>query len=260
LVVAEPIDYIARALNGKRQLPPLALRRYAGPLSNLEASGAEFLAYLKLLCGATSESRILDIGCGFGLVALQLRGYLGPSGRYVGLDINRAAVSWARRHITPKAPNFDFVHLDIWNGAYNSRGKEQAEAVVLPLADDSVDIVLLKSVFTHLRPKEVAHYLAEIARVMAPRGICLATFFLLNDVQDSLRKRGLNAVDFRFGDEQWRYAFREVPEVAVGYSERRVGEMAASAGLTTVGTRYGYWSGRADGLSYQDIVLLSPKA
>jgi SAM-dependent methyltransferase len=260
LVALEPLDYLGRILNGKRDLPPLALRRYVGPLANLEASGAEFVAYLKLLCGATSESRILDIGCGFGLVAQQLGTYLSPPGKYVGLDINPAAIKWATQHISSRLPNFEFIHMDIRNGAYNPRGRQSADQFVFPMSTASFDIVLLKSVFTHLRPPEVLHYLKEITRLMGPKGVCLSTFFLLNEVQASYQARGLNAVDFRFGDDLWRYAFRDLPELAVAYNEKTLRSMVAEARLAVTDVHYGNWSGRAGGLSYQDVALLAASA
>jgi len=259
-VVLEPIDFAARLLNGKRHWPSLALRRYAGPLANLEASGAEFVAYLKLLCGANSESQILDIGCGFGLVALALDSYLAPTGKYVGLDINAAAIRWATRHVSSRMPNFSFIHLDIKNDAYNPNGLQSADDLVLPMADASFDIVLLKSVFTHLRPREVTNYLHEIARLLGPRGVCLSTFFLLNEAQASLHSRGLNSLDFRFGADAFRYAFRDLPELAIGFAEEAMRAMAAEAHLAVSEIRYGNWSGRPDGLSYQDVVLFTPIA
>lgn len=45
-----PLDYVARIINGKGDFPPLHLRRYVGPLRTFEMSGAEFMAYLQLLC------------------------------------------------------------------------------------------------------------------------------------------------------------------------------------------------------------------
>lgn len=256
LMVLEPLDYAARRLNGKKTLPPMALRRYAGPLATLEASGAEFLAYLKLLCGATSESRILDIGCGFGLMALYLEGHLAPPGKYVGVDINNRAITWAKRKISSRLPNFEFYHLDIRNGMYNPKGRLSPENILLPLPSQSFDIVLLKSVFTHLRPPEVTNYLREMGRLLDPNGKCLATFFLLNHDQQQSRARGQNAIDFRFGNDSWRYAIPAMPELAVAYSESYLIQLIVSAGLAVDDIHYGTWSGRSNGLSYQDVVTV----
>jgi len=72
LVAVEPVDYVSRLVNRESELPPLYLRLYAGPLVSFKSSGAEFTAYLKLICHLLPNERVLDIGCGCGLVALNL--------------------------------------------------------------------------------------------------------------------------------------------------------------------------------------------
>ncbi len=259
LYLIEPLDYLGRFINGKKDLPPLGLRRYAGPLSSLESSGAEFLAYLKLLCRISPHTRILDIGCGFGLMALYLKDYLKPPGSYTGMDINRRAIKWAQKAIARKHPNFYFLHLDVRNTAYNPLGKFAAEEVPFPFHDGSFGCILFRSVFTYMRSAEVQNYLAEVARLLAPQGVCLAIFFLLNETQEELHAKGLNAIDFRFGDGLWRYAWREMPELAVAFSEKELHKMLDEAGLEVKRICYGTWSGREEGLSYQDMVIVRKK-
>src|ERR1700694_3712286 len=94
LVGLGPIDYVSRVIEGRSYLPPLRVRSNAGPLSGLEPSGAEFLAYLKLLCGAKPSSRILDIGCGFGFLGFALKEYLRLLRAFVGVRIRRRPMSW----------------------------------------------------------------------------------------------------------------------------------------------------------------------
>ena len=65
-----------------------------------------------------------------------------------------------------------------------------------------------------------------------------------------------NELDFQFGDDVWRYAIRQMPELAVAYSESVLRDMVDKAGLRIREIRYGSWTGRPDGLSYQDVVLL----
>jgi SAM-dependent methyltransferase len=258
LVGLGPIDYVSRVIEGRSYLPPLRVRSLAGPLSGLEPSGAEFLAYLKLLCGATPSARVLDIGCGFGLLGLQLKKVLHHPGRYVGVDVDRRAIGWANRHVASQNAAFEFLHLDLRNAAYNPRGAEPAADLHLPLPSASFDIIVLKSVFTHLRPDEVRNYLAEASRLLDRGGVCLGTFFLLNEAQQRLYESGHNGIDFRFGDGPWRYAVREMPELAVAYREDELQRMIAEANLRATQTYYGTWCGRPDGLSYQDMLLLSP--
>ena len=261
LFALEPLDWAARAVTGKRDLPPLRLRRYVGPLRSFESSGAEFMGYLRLLAGLRPDERVLDVGCGCGLMALHLKDYLDGRGRYTGLDIHAPSVAWCRRHITPARANFEFARIDVRSEAYNPSGRHAAEEYVFPFADGSFDAVLLKSVFTHLRPGAVENYLKEVARLLAPGGRALATFFLLNERQEALRREGLNRIEFRYGEGVWRHAYRESPESAVAYREDFVLGLIDRHGLALKRpVFYGSWSGLREGLSFQDVLLLEKAA
>jgi ubiquinone/menaquinone biosynthesis C-methylase UbiE len=183
-----PLDYVSRLLTGKRELPPLHLRRYVGPLRSFESSGAEFMNYLRLIAGLQPHERILDIGCGCGQMALHLKDYLDENGSYVGVDIHRPSIDWCQKKIASRRSNFKFAHINVRNLTYNPAGIHPAETYRLPYEDGSFDVVLLKSVFTHMRPTEVSNYLREVARLLNANGRCLATFFLLNDEQAALAK------------------------------------------------------------------------
>jgi ubiquinone/menaquinone biosynthesis C-methylase UbiE len=255
LVALGPVDYAVRALNCKADLPPLHLRRYVGPLGSFESSGAEFMGYLRSLAGLRPSEHVLDIGCGCGQMALHLKDYLDEKGSYVGVDIHRPSIKWCEKNIARRHKNFQFAHIDVRNLAYNPNAAERAEAYVFPFADRSFDVVLLKSVFTHMRPAEVRNYVSEVARLLKTDGRCLATFFLLNDEQ----ARGVNDLAFNYGESEWRYVHEHSPESAVAYDESFVMQLLEKYGLRVEKKMYGRWSGREDGLSYQDILILSHK-
>ncbi|HYV09959.1 MAG TPA: class I SAM-dependent methyltransferase [Pyrinomonadaceae bacterium] len=257
LVALGPVDYAVRALNCKGDLPPLHLRRYVGPLGSFESSGAEFMGYLRSLAGLRPDERVLDIGCGCGQMALHLKNYLDENGSYVGVDIHRPSINWCQQKIACRHKNFQFAHIDVRNLAYNPNAAHRAEAYVFPFADHSFDLILLKSVFTHMRPNEVSNYLSEVARLLKSDGRCLATFFLLNDEQASLASKDANDLAFNFGEGEWRYVHEHSPESAVAYDESFVMQLLEKYGLVVEKKMYGRWSGREDGLSYQDILVLS---
>jgi ubiquinone/menaquinone biosynthesis C-methylase UbiE len=255
-----PLDYLSRALNDKTDFPPLHLRRYVGPLRSFESSGAEFMSYLRLLAQLRPEERVLDMGCGCGLMALHLKDYLDKAGGYVGLDIHRPSIRWCQKNISSRLSNFQFAHIDVRNLAYNPKGIHEAEAYEIPFEGQSFDLILLKSVFTHMRPNEVNNYLRQVSRVLKLNGRCLATFFLLNEEQARLAKDEKNALSFNYGEGVWRYVYEHSPESAVAYDESYVMNLLEQNGLVLKERiYYGRWAGRKEGLSFQDILLLEKK-
>jgi SAM-dependent methyltransferase len=257
LLSLTPFDYLSRALNGKADFPPLHLRRHVGPLRTFEASGAEFMAYLRLLVAMGPGERILDVGCGCGLMALYLKDYLDGRGGYAGVDIHRPSVEWCRAHIGREHQQFQFKHIDVRSLAYNPRGEQGGESFVFPYDPHSFDVVLLKSVFTHIRPAEVENYLRETARLLKEGGRCLATFFLLNREQRALAAEGRGALKFGFGGGEWRYVYEHSPESASAYEESYILGLLAEHGLRLrEPVYYGTWSGREDGLSFQDVLVI----
>ena len=158
--------------------------------SDFAATGDEFLGHFIGLGGLQPSEAVLDVGCGIGRMALPLTGYLSQAGRYDGFDIVRANVGWCRRAITPRFPNFRFRHADVFNREYNPLGKLRGRDYRFPYPDRSFDFAVLTSVFTHLLPDEVAHYLAELGRVLRPGGRCLATVYLLNEESSRLVDAG----------------------------------------------------------------------
>ena len=252
-----PFDYLCRLINGKADFPPLHLRRHVGPLRSFEASGAEFMSYLRLLVGLQPGDRILDVGCGCGLMALYLKDYLNKQGSYVGVDLHGPSINWCRRHIGSEHKNFEFKHVDVQSLAYNPRGEVKGEVFTFPYESESFDVVLLKSVLTHMRPAEVENYLSEIARMLKGKGRCLATFFLLNQEQRTLAAEDRNVLKFSFGTEEWRYVYEHSPESASAYEEGHILKLLEKYGLKlSAPIYYGQWSGRKDGLSFQDMLVI----
>ena len=237
--------------------PPRSLQAFVG--GGFQALGEEFFAYLKDLCRLRPEESVLDVGCGSGRMAVPLLGYLDGRGRYVGFDIAPKLIRWCSGHISRRNANFTFHLADIFNKHYNPRGACPASQYRFPCSDQSVDLVLATSVFTHMLADDVRHYLREIRRVLRPGGRGLLTHFILNPEAEAAASRAPAALQFRFPLSDCFTIDAEVPEFAVAFAEATLRAMYAEAGLRIVEPiRFGGWSGRPGGLSFQDIVLVGP--
>lgn len=256
LAALGPFDYAYRAINCKTDLPPLRLRRYVGPLQSFESSGAEFFSYLRELVELRPDESILDIGCGCGLMALRLKDFLSAEGRYVGVDLHASSIDWCAKNISSRHPQFRFDRADVCNSVFNPKGLPASE-YRFPYDDMSFDVILLKSVFTHMRIGDIDSYLGEIARLLKRRGRCLATLFLLTEKQDELKQQGLNQIAFDFGGDTSRYAYQNSPESAIAHREHSILKLVAKHNLTLERpVIYGTWSGLHEGLSFQDMLSI----
>lgn len=216
----------------------------------------EFLRYFVEFGGLKPEHQVLDVGCGTGRIAAALLPYLDKNGSYDGFDIVKAGIDWCVKKITAKSPRFRFLHADIFNKAYNPDGRYKAHEYQFPYPAASKDFVFLTSVFTHMLPDEVAHYLFEIARVMKPDATCLITFFLVNAESRRLLVAGKTHQNFSYDHRGFWTTDPETPETAVAYDEFWARRLFEKCGLEIIEpVHYGSWSGRQNFLSYQDLVI-----
>lgn len=235
-------------------VPPYALRLSVG--GRFLEDGEEYFGYFRDLAGLRPSDRVLDVGCGVGRMAVKLAPYL-TGGSYEGFDVRADVIEWCQQHITPRWPHARFAFIDLANGLYNAAGEIDSTAFRFPYPPASFDFVLLTSVFTHLLPAAVERYTDEIVAALVPGGTCFCTYFLIDDESLRLMRAGLAGVfDFKHRGEGYRTLAPDAPEHALAYDESWVRGVYQARGLRIVEPiRYGRWSGRADGLSLQDIVI-----
>jgi ubiquinone/menaquinone biosynthesis C-methylase UbiE len=242
-ILVEPIDHLARFMNYKKGYPPLWIRQKVGSLNDFEGSGGEYMAYLKVLCDLMPGDTVLDIGCGCGLMCLPvnenptLPQFLYP-GNYIGIDIDEKLVDWCEKHLSNENAHFYWI-----GSSQNFR---------MDASYHSLDVVLAKSLFTHLLLSETVDYMVEIKRLLNPLGgRGLLTFFLLNEEE----RKG------RYKFERWdgvsNFCFDNLlrPRAAVAYKESWVVSHLKEIGFS-VDIYYGSWRGDNKGLSFQDIIIL----
>ena len=247
---------VVDAVTGRRDplIPPRRMRFIGG--GDFHAVGGEFLRHFIELGGLRPEQDVLDVGSGLGRMAVPLTTYLSPSAEYRGLEVVEIGVRWCRRAVTPRFPNFQFIQADVRNERYNPEGRFAACEYRFPFDDESFDFVFLTSVFTHMYPRDVAHYLDEIARVLRPGGTCFATFFILTDEARRLMTEDATRLNFRVAVDGAWITNQSNPEGAIAFDELSVRSMHADTGLEIIEPiHFGSWSGRRNSASFQDIVV-----
>lgn len=212
--------------------------------------------------GLRPDDRVLDVGSGVGRMAVALTRYLSPTARYEGFDVDAEGIAWCEANVTPRFPNFRFQMADVYNKHYHPAGSQPASSYRFPYDDASFDFVFLTSVFTHLVPDDLANYLREIGRVLAPGGRSFVTMFLLNPEAEREIARGNAIRDFPYAKGVYRVENDEFPERAVAYDEAYVRALWAETGFTVVEPiRYGGWPRRKlTGDGHQDTIVAVKRA
>jgi len=250
-----PSDLLALATGKRDDMTPPKGMIFIGA-GDFVKQGQNLMDLLIKYAGLKPDAAVLDIGCGIGRLAVPLTKYLSDKGSYDGFDIVKKGIDWCNSHISPKYPNFKFLHIDLINSLYNKKTDLEAKNFVFPYEDDSFDCIALTSVFTHMLPADVYNYLAEIKRVMKPKGKCFATYFLLNDEIEAKMEKGLTNFNFPYSYSDFRLMDKNVPEANVAYREDFLEMMYMEYNLRCTEVCYGEWSNSPDSFFFQDFHII----
>ncbi|TDN67206.1 methyltransferase family protein [Paraburkholderia sp. BL10I2N1] len=245
------------------QIPiDLMLLTGGGPES-FDIISASHTANLQRWIGLEPDHTLLEVGCGIGRDAIPLTQIL-RNGRYIGIDIIGKSIEWCQKNIAARHSNFEFHHFNVEDQLHNSQGTTKTADITLPAENNSIDRIILFSVFTHMFQADIEHYLGEFRRVLKPDGMVYATTFIFNDeILHSARATNLTPFDLRFEYEATpgcRINDPVHPLGAVAYTKETWDVMSRRSGL-----RYakpflkGAWSGfYPDPQDGQDVVILTP--
>jgi len=199
--------------------------------------------------GLGVTSTILDVGCGVGRLLTGLVETKLLFLRYVGVDVDAAAIDWCSANLAGK--HAKFVRLDIHNARYNPSGKiKMNETFMLPF-ETPFSIIYAWSLFTHLQLSDARAYLREFRRLLAPKGTVFLTAFCEPDVPDEQENPPHYPPRCGLSNQGRLHRLR--------YSQRAFGKAIQDAGLEVV--RFGHkteWNHQS-AFVLQAIVAVKPK-
>jgi SAM-dependent methyltransferase len=127
---------------------------------------AEWAPHLVDAAGVAAGQSVLDVACGTGVVAREVADRLGGDGRVVGVDVNEAMLTVARR----LRPDIDW---------------RTGDAADLPFPDGSFDVVLCQAALMFFPDRAAA--LREMARVATTDGTVAFHVWASLDAQPAYR-------------------------------------------------------------------------
>jgi len=169
-------------------LPPMRMRKCTEEFKENQyflASANNEVQRLIEHCCLSTDSRIFEIGCGPGRLPIGIISTLKNVQSYEGIDVDNQSISWCKKYIEEKYPNFHFTYLDVYNERYNPRSTLRLnDDFTFPFYDEYFNIIYLYSVFTHMEIEDIKVYLREFRRILHPTGKIFLTAYIEDNVPD----------------------------------------------------------------------------
>ena len=174
-------------------------------------------------------------------------------GRYTGFDPVAEGIAWCREAFAGR-PEFAFHWADIYNELYNPKGSILPDHYAFPCAEDTVDLAIATSVFTHLYEDDIRAYLMETARVLRPGGRLFATAYLYKGERPTSARHVV--FESQSDESNVRWHIKNSPPLAgVCYQEDYFRGLVLGAMGREPIIREGRWRG-GEGPWFQDVVLV----
>jgi arsenite methyltransferase len=152
--------------------------------------------------GIKAEERVLEVGTGPGVYTIPLAQRIGPAGQLVSVDIQAAFIEEVKRRVQ----RAELCNVTTY----------VADAQLLPLADASVDRVVLADILPEVPDQRQA--LSEASRVLTPNGLLNITgefpdpdYFFAQEMISLIEGSGYFRLEQQKGN-WWRYvlSFKKV--------------------------------------------------
>ena len=118
---------------------------------------------LLLTLGFTGKECLVDLGCGSGRLACKLAPLLREGGSYLGLDVNQALLTEARKQVKKAGGEAGFRF-------------EKITDPILPCSEGSIDVLVAFSVVTHIDIEDTFNYFVEMKRALKPGGTAIISY------------------------------------------------------------------------------------
>lgn len=242
-----PKDIVESIFGSRHKLVPPKGLSFIGR-GNFVKVGDKFFKHISSISKLEKEAKILDIGCGIGRLAKPFTNFLNEKGEYVGFDIINDGIDWCQKKYT-QHPQFKFECYPLKNDLYNLSVDKDASKFKFKYEEESFDLCLLISVFTHMQHDELENYIEQISRVLKPSAYCYASFFLYD--------KGDKYEMFPYQFENYSLHNKKVKNANVAYEKDYISEIAKKNNLIIDSEFSGWWK---NGLvkeyeDYQDILV-----
>ncbi len=144
-----------------------------------------FAALIKCVAPDRPSLKLVDLGCGHGKLAPVSVFFTHPNGEYLGIDIQQSCIDFCRRKYS-HLPRVKFHLSSDFNARYsdsspNSTSGNQSYGADWPVGDESIDLLIAISLFTHLQEKDAYGYINRIHSILKPDGLAIITCHIVEE-------------------------------------------------------------------------------
>jgi len=245
------------------KIPIRLLNLTGGGTGNFDIISQAHIHNLKKYINLSKNDNILEIGCGIGRDAIPLTEFLDKKAKYYGVDIIKDSIDWCTNNITKNYDNFKFIHYNIKDQLHNPSGTDKTTNIKLNIENNSIDKIIAWSVFTHMYPKDIEHYLKEFNRILKNDGELYLTCFIFSDeILKKTLETNLTIFNLTFQhplSEDIRINDVNYPLGAIAFTKEYITNLVSKCGFRFKYSKIlnGSWSGyHTDIHDGQDVLVL----